>query len=94
MDKSEAKRVLLCALAPFREKSHAALVEMIETEPVNTIVQSESAASYQIEIQVFWDGWAGGDVLVLGAIDDGGWRAFVPLKECFIKSPLNMFVGE
>ena len=36
---------------------------------------------------MFWDDQEGGNMRVLGAVDDGGWRAFVPLCEDFIKTP-------
>jgi hypothetical protein len=30
----------------------------------------------------------------MGAIDDGGWRAFIPLSADFIMAPEGRFVGE
>ncbi len=51
-------------------------------------------AEYQIEVEVFWDGQQGGDIRVLGSIDDGGWSAFRPLCEDFIIAPSGKFVGE
>jgi hypothetical protein len=30
----------------------------------------------------------------MGSIDDGGWRAFVPISRSFIKSADGSFVGE
>ena len=42
---------------------------------------------YQIEIQITWDHKPGGDVRVLAAIDDGGWRAFMPLSADLILTP-------
>jgi hypothetical protein len=42
---------------------------------------------YQIEIQVFWDNKPNGDIRVMGAIDDGGLRACVPLcSDLLVKS--------
>ena len=38
-------------------------------------------------IQIHWDGRRGGDIRVIGLIDDGGWRAFIPLSEGFITGP-------
>jgi hypothetical protein len=49
---------------------------------------------YQIEIEVFWDNQRGGNVRVMGSIDDGGWRAFMPLTRDFIKAPDGSFVSE
>jgi hypothetical protein len=47
-----------------------------------------------VEIQTFWDSQPGGNVRVMGSIDDGGWRAFLPLSRSFIKSAVDSFVGE
>lgn len=56
------------------------------------VLQAEQ--KYQVEIQVFWDDRQGGNVRVAGSIDDGAWRAFVPLTRDFIKAPDGSFVGE
>jgi hypothetical protein len=40
-----------------------------------------------LEIQIQWDNNPGGDVRVMGAIDDGGWRAFLPLSSDLIMTP-------
>jgi hypothetical protein len=51
-------------------------------------------ATYQIEIEVVWDGLKGGNVRVIGSVDDGGWRAWVPLTRSFVKEPSGRFVDE
>ncbi len=38
-------------------------------------------------MQVIWDGKPNDDIRVMGLIDDGGWRAFIPLSEDFITGP-------
>ena len=43
--------------------------------------------TYQIEIEVEWDDQPGGAVRVVGAIDDGSFRSFLPLSAEFIVSP-------
>jgi hypothetical protein len=53
-----------------------------------------SGAEYQLEVQVFWDQKTGGNVRVIGSIDDGGLRAFFPLTNSFITAPDGTFVGE
>lgn len=35
-----------------------------------------------------------GAIRVIGSIDDGGWRAFRPLSDDFIRAPDGTFVGE
>jgi len=54
----------------------------------------KGAVTYQVEIDVFWDDKPGGAVRVLGMIDDGGWRAFMPMCEAFGKAPYVSFVDE
>jgi hypothetical protein len=63
-----------------------------ETSPFEA--RGPSGIWYQGSIDVFWDGEPHGDVLVIGSIDDGGWRAFVPLTESFIMASDGSFVGE
>jgi hypothetical protein len=36
---------------------------------------------------VFWQGLAHGPVKVIGSIDDGGWRTFVPVIMDFTVTP-------
>jgi hypothetical protein len=47
-----------------------------------------------VEISAVWDGRPGGDIRVIASIDDGGWRAFLPVTESFIIAPDGSFVGE
>ena len=49
---------------------------------------------YQTEVNVLWDDRPGGNIRVIGSIDDGGLRAFAPLTDSFIKAPDGSFVGE
>jgi hypothetical protein len=46
-----------------------------------------SGIFYQIETRVFWDSAPNGNLRIVGSIDDGGWRAFVPLTESLIMKP-------
>ena len=50
-------------------------------------IHGESGAKCQVEIQFFWDNNRGRSVRVVGSIDDGGIRAFVPLTQCSLISP-------
>jgi len=38
-------------------------------------------------IQVHWEGKRGGDIRVIGLIDDFGWSVFFPLCSDFITGP-------
>ena len=78
MDREEALRLLKAKLGEYRRLSHAEAAAKIGTE-LAVEVTGPSGITYQIEIQITWDGEPLGDVRMLGAIDDGGWRAFLPL---------------
>ena len=66
----------------------AGLIRKVETKE-NC---GEDGKKYQLEIQVFWDSKKGGDLRVIVAADDGGWRAFKPLSDSFIMRPDSSLV--
>jgi len=93
MDKTEAEQILKRELGGYRSRSFAELAKLLDHEVTNE-VSADSGVTYQLEIQVFWDDQPGGNLRVLGSIDDGGWRAFIPLTESFILAPDGSFVDE
>lgn len=94
MDKEEAKVLLAKELEAWRQRSYADLASVVGGEPVTAEVSGEEGDWCQVEIQVLWDRGIGGNIRVLGAIDDGGIRAFVPLTDDFIMAPNGSFIGE
>ncbi len=93
MDQEEAAAVLAEQLKRYRDKSYGALKALIGEVDAYDVTTPEGSW-YQIEIQVFWDDKPEGDIRVIGAIDDGGWRAFAPLGDDFIMAPDGSFVDE
>lgn len=93
MDKTEAKKILTEQLERYRKRSHSELTQLID-QPETFTVMGESGTKYQIEIQAFWDHKPGGDLRVIGSIDDGGWHALSPLNDDFIMRNDGSFVGE
>ncbi|HXV58543.1 MAG TPA: hypothetical protein VD704_11800 [Gaiellaceae bacterium] len=87
MDADEARTVLAAELAKLRPLSHAALVERLLGNEETSEVRGPSGASYQVELQAFWDDRPGGTLRVVGAVDDGGVRAFAPLTDDFLVPP-------
>lgn len=86
MDKAEAKQIIGEQLARFSD--HAALVPLVESRHVETLeVRGASGTAYQVEVQFFWDDVRRRIVRVVGSIDDGGIRAFMPLTETLLISP-------
>ena len=93
MNNVVATKLLLRELERFRAETYAELVSRIGLDRIGIDVVDDGV-EYQIKIHFFWDDRPGGDIRVMGAIDDGGWRAFMPLTQSFIKSPDGSFVGE
>jgi hypothetical protein len=94
MNNDEAIVLLEETLDAFRAESYEQLVQRIGQDPVCIERTGSDSAQYQLEISVGWANRPGGDVLVLGAIDDGRWRAFAPLTRDFIEPQDESFVGE
>ena len=86
MDREEALGLLNAKLDDYRQIPYAELVSKIDTNEVIEI-SGPSGVEYQIEIQVMWDHKPNGDIRVMGAIDDGGLRAFMPLCGDLIVRP-------
>ncbi len=86
MDKAEAHKILDEQLARFGIYSE--LVPFVESRHIETLeVRSASGTRYQVEVQFFWDDKRRRIVRVIGSIDDGGIRAFVPLTQTLLVSP-------
>ena len=93
MDLDEAGSLLARLLSTYRAKPYQELAGLVDSLRVEE-VRAASGTVYQVEIQFVWDSKAGGDVRVMGSIDDGGLRAFRPLSDDFIVAPDGTFVGE
>ncbi|HYN06389.1 MAG TPA: hypothetical protein VES67_03270 [Vicinamibacterales bacterium] len=94
MDNTQAIHLLDEAMQEFRREPYRDLVTRIGQGPVTAERQGADAAQYQLEFSFVWDDRPGGNVRVIGSIDDGGWRAFVPVTRSFIKSADESFVDE
>jgi hypothetical protein len=94
MDNEAAIAVLEREMDLFRQEPYADLVRRIDVDPIVLERLATGATTVTVEIQFLWDGPRGGDVRVIGSVDDGGLRAFVPITRSFIKSADGSFVGE
>ena len=92
MNTGEAIDVLLREMEVYRRESYLHLAQRIGHGPDVCERTGESGAAYQIEIDFI--GARDGHVYVVGSIDDGGLRAFLPIARSFIKSADGPFVGE
>lgn len=86
MNREEALSLLNAKLDEYRKLSYDHLAARIGDEEFSEMVGA-SGSPYQIEIQIVWDDKPGGAVRVLAAIDDGGWRAFMPLCDALLVTP-------
>jgi hypothetical protein len=93
MNTEEARQLLADHLEQYRALPYEELVRRISHVDTAEVIGA-AGEQYQLEIQVIWDGPRGEAVRVLGAIDDGGWRAFIPLTADFAMGPDGRFVGE
>ena len=93
MDETAARSILTAALQEYRGRPYRDLAGMVGQLDVRE-VRAPDGTALQIELQVMWGGTPGEAVLVLGAIDDGGLRAFCPLTLDFIRNPDGTFAGE
>jgi len=93
VDNLEAREILRRHLETYRSRSYAQLTELIG-EPHACELSAPSGKSYQVEVEALWDNQPDGNVRVMGSIDDGGWRAFVPLTQSFIMACDGSLVGE
>ena len=80
----EARNLLGDELAKWEAKSYRELVAEIGA-PTHSVVVSPSGVRFGLEIGVHWDGFRGGPVRVLGAVDHGGLSAISPWNADFIK---------
>jgi hypothetical protein len=93
MNDQEARRALHEILNRYRLRTYAELAMLVGNQETFE-VPGESGANYQIEIQAVWEDKTRKIIRVLGAIDDGGVRAFMPVSDDFLITPDGEFVGE
>ncbi len=83
MNVREAKQVLSEELETYQAKPYGDLAQSID-QNFYCIRKGASGKEYQLEVLVLWDSNAGGAIRVIGSIDDGGWRAFLPITDSIL----------
>ena len=86
MDRAEAKSIVAKELTEIAARPYDDLVLLIDNPDVKRI-GGDSGANYQIEFNVFWDSKPIANLRIMASIDDGGWRAILPLTESLIMKP-------
>lgn len=93
MNEDEARAILAQELQAWRGRPYAALAAAVGDSWYAEVIDPSGARS-QLEVNAVWDDRPARNVRVIGSIDDGGLRAFVPLSDDFIVAPDGLFVGE
>lgn len=91
---AEATQLLASELAESRQRSYEELAARVDSPKRTVEVVGPSGTRYYVDVMVCWDDGPDRNVRVIGAIDDGRARAFVPLTDAFMKAPDGSFVGE
>jgi len=94
VDKEESAQIAKSILDELRRETYQELQRFTLEHPDTREVVGPSGKRYQVEVASFWDDRPNGNLRVSVAIDDFGWRAFMPLCRDFIMAPDGSMVGE
>lgn len=94
MNTAEFRTALAPILADYRTRSYEFWLQNVDGDPICFEFQADNGVDCQVEISVFWDDRPDSDIRVILSIDDGGWRAFLPVTDSFIIAADGTFVGE
>ena len=86
MNNAEAKSLLANELHALAGRSFSELVALIGHDEVKVVIGG-SGVNYPIEFNVVWDSKPRKNLRIIGSIDDGGWRVFLPLTDSLITKP-------
>lgn len=93
MDKKRAKAALQGVVDEYRSKPYDFWKERIGREPLKHEKEADGV-HYQIAVEAHWDDRPDEAIRVLFTIDDGGWRAMLPVTDSFILMPDGSFLDE
>lgn len=82
----EWKAIQAEALAKLKAESYESLAARIGSAET-TEVTGASGTTYSVRVMIFWDGFAGGDLRLICAIDSGGLSAMLPKSASLIMYP-------
>jgi hypothetical protein len=93
MKNTIARKLLRDELESLKTRPYSFFAQSVNRTTHKKIV-GQDGAHYQIEIEVFWDSRRGGDIRVLGSVDDGQLPVVVPVTEDFIITPTGTVPGK
>ena len=95
MDRAKYLAMLAPIVAEYRQHDYAFWLPHVDsTDPIVSYPIADDGTKCCVEISAFWDDAPNSDIRVAFAIDDGGWRAFMPVGADFIIAQDGTFVGE
>jgi hypothetical protein len=83
MNRKEATTVVRQELMKYRRMPYVELRRLVDTRLPTLVIKGASGAEYQVVIQVHWEGKRGGDIRIVGLIDDFGWARICPAARRF-----------
>jgi len=92
MDKEEATTLLQKKITELRSAPYSELTELLGNDDIEEVT-APSGKTYYLEPTAFWDDRQRGHIRVVVTIDDGGFRAFMPLSDDFIIDADGRFIG-
>jgi len=93
MKQTIARQLLKDELANLKTRSYSFFSQSVNRTTHKKII-GQDGAHYQIEIEVFWDNRRGGDIRVLGSVNDGHSHAAAPVTEDFVITPSGTFLAK
>jgi len=94
VNREQAQAILTAEVRRLRQEQYEQLVSRLLDKQESFERAAPDGTKYQLEVQALWDDRALGNLRVIVSVDDGGWRAFAPLSESFIRASDGSFVGE
>lgn len=94
MDKNAYLKLLTPIVADYRSRDYAFWFPYIAGDVILLDACAADGTQCCVEINAMWDDKPEGNIRVIVSIDNGGWRALVPVTESFVIARDGTFVGE
>jgi hypothetical protein len=88
MNRTEATGILCHHMDSLETSGYNNLARRIGEEQ-SIEIRGDTGVIYQLEISILWDRDPRGAICIIGSIDDGGLRAFLPLTDSRLVEPVT-----
>ena len=92
MNDEEAKGILKAEVIKLRPGGYDGLVARLAGKQEILEVVGLSGSTYHIEFEGFWGDEERENLRIVGSVDDGGGRAFLPLTDSFTIDPAGAII--